>query len=299
MSSDRSVTQDTNSAPIRIPATGDDEINLFDDSTYPLCNVASHFHNRSTSTSFPRIVPHDDAALSPTSLSRPATPPSSLPAPFHVDECLGTVPPLDNSDPTRESIRVPVTSLNQATADAMRDAATLGITTPLPTPEIVNPSHYSFLPPFPLPFPLCTAQTPSCLPVNQTPHLRPLLTRLSTKCFIQIRRFRPRIRLTSDILIIRSSYHFSSTSPGLISATDWGATPEERGSLMYSLCEAKDARHYPVVNRVTRVGTMTTPDPRAPVTGHRLRPSHRELFTAGTLLPGVRRPSSARFALFG
>ena len=33
---------------------------------------------------------------------------------------------------------------------------------------------------------------------------------------------------------------------------------------MYSLCEAKDARHYPVVNRATRVGTMTTLDPRAP-----------------------------------
>ena len=267
MSSDRSATQDTNSAPTRFPATGDDEINLFDDSTYPLCNVASHFHNRFIPLPFPGQL---------------HLPPSPLPAPFHVDECLGTVPPLDNSDPTRESIRVPVTSLNQATADAMRDAATLGITTPLPTPEILNPRHHSFLPPFPLPFPLCTAQTPSCLPVNQTPHLRPLLTRLSTKCFIQVRRFRPRIRLTSDILIITSSYHFSSASPGLISATDWGATPEERGSLTYSLCEAKDARHYPVVNRVTRVGTMTTPDPQAPVTGHRLRPSHRELFAAGT-----------------
>ena len=128
--------QDTNSAPTRFPVYGDDEINLFDDSIYPLCNVPSHVPNRSATNSFPPVVPHDDAALSPTSLSRPATPPSPSPAPFHVDESFETVPPLDNSQPTRESIRVPVTSPNQAIADAKRDAATLGITTPIPTLKI-------------------------------------------------------------------------------------------------------------------------------------------------------------------
>ena len=246
--------------------------------TKSICSMTQHIHSAMLLATFTTGLSHFHFPASYT----------YLPLPYlHHSMSMNASGPCRHlttqySDPTRESIRVPVTSLNQATADAMRDAATLGITTPLPTPEILNPRHHSFLPPFPLPFPLCTAQTPSCLPVNQTPHIRPLLTRLSTKCFIQVRRFRPRIRLTSDILIITSSYHFSSASPGLISATDWGATPEERGSLMYSLCEAKDARHYPVVTRATRVGTMTTPDPRAPVTGHRLRPSHREFFAAGT-----------------
>ena len=136
-----SLHQGTNSAPTRFSATtGDDDVNLWAPDAYPLCNVSGHTHNDSASPAFPRIVSHDDPALSPVSEApvSPIAPSFPLPAPIRIDNSLTTVPPFNNSRPIRqttESFRVPATSPDQATARAMRDTVTSGIMTPLPTPE--------------------------------------------------------------------------------------------------------------------------------------------------------------------
>ena len=116
----------TNSAPTRFsPATGDDDVILWDRDLYPVCNVSSHVHNDSASTALAPIVTHDDPPLFPASIAGPVTPSFPLPEPFHVDESLTTVPPYDNSYPTRQTIEnlcVPVTSPDPASASVMPDS---------------------------------------------------------------------------------------------------------------------------------------------------------------------------------
>jgi hypothetical protein len=137
--------QSTNSAPTRFsPSTGDVDPILFNGATYPLCHVSGHEYNGSASTTF-GPVPHDGAVMSPTSLAGPVAPSSPLPTPFHVDNSLTTVPAHDNSYATHETIEnacVPVTSPDQATAGGTREAVTLGITTPLRTPEMSTSSPH-------------------------------------------------------------------------------------------------------------------------------------------------------------
>ena len=115
----------TNSAPTRFSSTtGDENINLWARDTYPLCNVSVHTPNDSASTALALIVPHDDPALSPASLVTSIAPSFPLPEPFHIDESFSTVPPHDNSYSTRqtfESLHVPVTYPDSASAGAMRD----------------------------------------------------------------------------------------------------------------------------------------------------------------------------------
>ena len=115
----------TNSAPTRFSSTtSDDDIILWVYDAYPVCNVSGHSHNGSASTASAPIVPHDDPALSPTSLVTPIAPSVPLPEPFHVDESLTTVPPHDNSYPTCqtfENIGVSVTSPVPASASVMQD----------------------------------------------------------------------------------------------------------------------------------------------------------------------------------
>ena len=119
--------QGTNSAPTRFSSTTrDEDINLSVGDTYPLCNVSSHTHNESASTALAPIVPHDDPVLStaPTSLVTSVAPSFSLPEPLHIDESLTTMPPHDNSYPTRqtiENLHVPVTSPDPASTGAMLD----------------------------------------------------------------------------------------------------------------------------------------------------------------------------------
>jgi len=134
--------QDTDSAPTRFsPSTRDNDVILSRPPSYPVCNVASHFHDDSASTSFVRTVLHHNAALVPVSLSGLDAPSAYVSNLLYVDESLtGTaVPPLDSFHPahqtTLESLRIPVTSPDPATAGAIRDIVTSGITTPHPTPE--------------------------------------------------------------------------------------------------------------------------------------------------------------------
>lgn len=104
--------------------------------SYPMCNVSGHIHDDSTSSSTSHNI-HDDIAQSPDSVPIP-------PEPFHVDESVATVPPLDNLNPTHqiiESFRVAATSLDQPTA-AIQDNFSPGIT--MPSSEAYMPSHPHF-----------------------------------------------------------------------------------------------------------------------------------------------------------
>jgi hypothetical protein len=202
---------DTNSAPTRFsPLTGDDNINLLDDETYPLCHVAGHIHDDSASPSFPHIVPHNDAALSSGSPASPVAPPFPLPAPFHVDDSLTSVPPPDNSHPTCQTIessRISVASPDQAAPSEMRGTVTLGIATPLPTPAISTstpPPLFTSLPASvslqhnanPL-APSCPPNLPSSVPSNLA--LDNILHIGSSLCS----------RLPMTRLITRNSYRYS------------------------------------------------------------------------------------------
>ena len=103
------------------------------------------------------------------------------PAPFHVDENVTTVPPLDNSQThsptgqTIETIRASVHSPNQPGPGAMRDTVNMGITTPLLTPEPPTTTPPLFSTSLPASVAPRTAQTSWHLPVHLTSHLRLIL----------------------------------------------------------------------------------------------------------------------------
>ncbi len=164
--------QDTDSVPTRFSAcTSDQDRILFYPSSYPLCNVPGHhpdstldMHDDSASTT---TVLHDSAAVAPASPASPNAPSSPVPTLLHVDESFTTVPSLDNdryipgsfpaAHPTIiESLRIPVTSPDPATAGAIRDIVTSGIIMPRPTSET---STTALLFPHPLPLPSSTTQT--------------------------------------------------------------------------------------------------------------------------------------------
>ncbi|KAH8986147.1 hypothetical protein EDB92DRAFT_1880910 [Lactarius akahatsu] len=145
--------QGTDSAPTRFSAsTRNWEPMLRHPSSYPVCNVAGHIHDNSASTTFSRT-----ATLVPASLSSPDAPSSLVPSLHHIDESLTDVPSLDNSYPvhqtTIESLRIPVTSSDLATAGAIRNIVTSSTTTPLATPETSTSAPLSSIPP-PAPIPI-------------------------------------------------------------------------------------------------------------------------------------------------
>ncbi|KAI9447281.1 hypothetical protein BJY52DRAFT_360270 [Lactarius psammicola] len=135
-----SLHQDTDSAPTQFSAsTGNWDHILWEPSSYPVCNVASHIHGDSTSTAYTPTILHDNAALSPASLASPDAHSLSVPTPLRVVESLTDVPLPDNFHPahqtTIESLRIPVTSPDPAITGAIRDIVTSGITTPDPPLE--------------------------------------------------------------------------------------------------------------------------------------------------------------------
>jgi hypothetical protein len=135
---------DTNSAPALFSASTSDSNDVLDTLyAYPECNVTSHVHDGSASITFPRPIPHDDAAPSQVPLTKLDVPSFSVLAPFHVDESLTTPPPLDNSHSTHHAVdrlRAPVTPPDPAAAGAMRDIVTAGITLLHLTPETSTPT---------------------------------------------------------------------------------------------------------------------------------------------------------------
>ncbi|KAH9174490.1 hypothetical protein EDB89DRAFT_546613 [Lactarius sanguifluus] len=137
--------QDTDSAPTRFsPSTGDDDDILRDPSSFPLCNVAGHIHDDSTSTPFD---PHDNATLPPSLFASLDSPSSFVAAPRHVDETLTDVPPLNNKiyfpgsfhlahQTVAENLHIPSTSHDSVTARGLQGGIKTSTTmTPLPAPE--------------------------------------------------------------------------------------------------------------------------------------------------------------------
>ncbi|KAH9025192.1 hypothetical protein EDB84DRAFT_1505022 [Lactarius hengduanensis] len=140
--------RNTDSAPTRFsPSTDNLDVILFELSSYPVCNVAGHIHDDSTSTTPTRSALHDAAAFAPASesLASPNAPSSSVPSPHHVDHTLTVIPPLDNDiyapgffhpahhTPT-ENPHIPPTSQDPVTAH------TSTTSTPLSTPEHPAPT---------------------------------------------------------------------------------------------------------------------------------------------------------------
>jgi len=132
---------DTNSAPRLFSASMSDTNDILDEpDSYPVCVVTGHVQDNSTSPTIPHTVQHDNTALPPASPASPVASSFPLPSPFHIDESLRSVPPLDNSHPTHQStenLRVPITSPDQAIAGAIQDSVASGITASSLTPETV------------------------------------------------------------------------------------------------------------------------------------------------------------------
>ena len=205
--------QGTNSAPTRFSsATSDRDAILWVPEVYPMCNVSGHLHNDSASTALAPVVPHDNPALSPASLASPVTPPFPLPEPFHVDETLTTLPPNDNSYPTRQSFEnlcVPATSPDPASAGAIRDPVfktqkgAIAILAPQSTPEVSTISYppSASVPPVAVLQPNVITLTPPVpqtlpTPASSAPALdNTLLTGPSLSSCL------PRLHLTSHCLI--------------------------------------------------------------------------------------------------
>jgi hypothetical protein len=110
--------QGTDSSPIHFSdSTTDYDRILLEPSSYPSCNVPDHHpvttlhtHDVISSTTFARVVPHDQdsSALIHTFLSRPPdTPSSSAHAPLRVDETLADVSLLGNTSPNSVPTRAP------------------------------------------------------------------------------------------------------------------------------------------------------------------------------------------------
>jgi hypothetical protein len=92
------------------------------------------------STTFASTVQHGNASVSPVPRASPVAPSFPLPSPlpFHVDENLRSVPPLDNLHSTHqfiESFPVPITEPDRAMAGEIHDIVASGITASYPTPE--------------------------------------------------------------------------------------------------------------------------------------------------------------------
>ncbi|KAH9009304.1 hypothetical protein EDB84DRAFT_1547383 [Lactarius hengduanensis] len=146
--------QGTDPAPTQFLASADDWDVLRDPTSYPRCDVASHIHD-SSSTTLARAVLHDDDPPLPTSIASPDVPPSSVPAAPHVVESLTDMPPLDDFHPrtahktTTESLSVPVTSPDPATADAsdiIIPRPTSATSTPPGAFRSTKPPFFSFSP---------------------------------------------------------------------------------------------------------------------------------------------------------
>jgi hypothetical protein len=143
-----SLHQDTDSAPTRFSATtGNLDAILYELSAYPVCKVAEHTLDESPFTTLPGTIQHGNASVYPVPRPSPVAPSFPLPSPFHVDESLRSVPPLDGSHPTYQSVecfRDPITSPDRAMAGEIQDIVALGITASYPTPEtFISASRFS------------------------------------------------------------------------------------------------------------------------------------------------------------
>ncbi len=265
-----SLHEHTDSAPTQFSAsTSDQDDILREPSSYPLCNVTGHIHDDSVSTTFVRTVLHDYAALPSASLASPDAPPSlSIHAPLHVVESLMDVPPLDNFHPahqtTIESLRVPVTSPDPATAGAIRDIVTSAITIPHPTPETSASPLSSTSPPAAVALQhnadLLTPSDPSNFPSSAASNpvldnILPIGPPLSSHSPITRSNLSPSYPESHCSTTVTTA---PSASPGPTSAPDLGAAAEDDGSPKHDLRKGKNALDPVSVNRAIHANTMGT-----------------------------------------
>ncbi|KAN0137466.1 hypothetical protein V8E53_004911 [Lactarius tabidus] len=262
----------TNSAPTMFAAsTGDEDDILEEPDSYPMCNVTGHVHDGSTSITFPRPVPRDDAVLSPVHLTSLDAPSFPVPVSFRVDGSSTILPPLDSSFPTCrtvDNLPVPVTSTDLASAGAMRDIVTTSTTTLDPTPE-TSALTSTFT------SPLSSASQPAGVSLQHNANL------LAPSDQPKLSTSNPSTAVLDNIS------HTATTAPsslGITSEADPAATPDNDGSPNPGFREANDA---PAVNRATRTDTTNTLDPQSPsppsvpdsnraIAGHSLREVNAE-----------------------
>ncbi|KAH9045863.1 hypothetical protein EDB83DRAFT_2405252 [Lactarius deliciosus] len=233
--------RETDSAPI-----GED---LFDPSSYPLCNVPDHHphstphvHNGSTSTSVSRIT-----SLVSASDANPEVSSLSVPAPPHAHESI-TDALLDDFHPqtahetTTESLSISLTSPDPATSDVF---VTSGIIIPRPTSATSTSAS-----------PLSSASTSTALALQHNvdplaPSDPPNFPRLAAS------------NLVLDNILPTGSCHpiivavSPSVSPGPTSAPDLGAAVEDGGNKRPGLHE-EDGAVDPSLDRAIHANTMVT-----------------------------------------
>ncbi|KAH9043452.1 hypothetical protein EDB84DRAFT_1559249 [Lactarius hengduanensis] len=127
---------------------------MYRPSLYPVGNVAGHIHDDSAPTTFVRTVLDDNAAPVPVSMANPDVFSLSIPHPLHAIESLD-LPPLDDDIHVPRSIhparrtatdnpRIPATSPNPVTAQAIQSSDDTTTSMPLSTPGTL-----AFTPPTP------------------------------------------------------------------------------------------------------------------------------------------------------
>ncbi|KAH9045883.1 hypothetical protein EDB83DRAFT_2405510 [Lactarius deliciosus] len=219
------------------PATVDWD--LFDPSSYPLCNVhghrphsISHTLNYSASTSFAPI-----ASLVPASAVSPEVLSLFVPAPPHANESITDVPPLDNFHPqtttTTESLSIPATSgiiIPRPPSAPSTFVSPLSSTPPSPSTAVVlqhnsDPLAHSYPPNLPP----SAAYDPVLGSIFPTGSRRPIMVTVTP-----------------------------SASPGQTSALDLGVAVEDDGSQMPGLRGNKEALGSLSANRAIDANTTPT-----------------------------------------
>ncbi|KAH9067575.1 hypothetical protein EDB87DRAFT_8438 [Lactarius vividus] len=258
--------QDTDSAPTRFSAsTADQDDILREPSSYPICNVAGHFHDDSISTSFTLTALHDGAAPVPASLDNARASPSLVPGPPpHAIESPTDAPSLDNSHLAHqtniEGLCIPVPSPNLAAAGAIRDTVTSGTTIPTPEPSASAPvplqapvaiqHNLDFLKPFDEPNLPSSATSNTILdhilPTDPSQSSCPPTTR-------------------SDLSSSGPEPHrlmivTPSASPEPTSVLNLGAVIMDDGIPKPGLCKEQDTLDHPSVDRINHANAMTTLD---------------------------------------
>ncbi|KAH9018950.1 hypothetical protein EDB85DRAFT_2294358 [Lactarius pseudohatsudake] len=246
-----SLHQDTNSAPTRFSAsTGDWEHILSEPSAYPVCSVAGHIHDNSAPTTFVRTVLDDKAAPVSISMANPDVPSSSLPHPLHVIESLD-LPPLDDDTHVPQSIhpahraaidypRIPATSPNPVTAQAIQGGDDTTTTVPSSTPG---------------------ALTSGAVHIRYTAERR---TSSDHPDFPSSPSPTPILLLSSNFPVTRPAHTSSLESHSpirqcLSSAPDLGVAAEGDGSVEVALHKEKDPIYPPLVIRENTISIPELP----------------------------------------
>ena len=285
--------RNTDSSPTRFSAaTHNEDVVLGNPTSHPVCDVPDHVLDEFAPTTFPLTILHEnDAVLVAASPANPVAPSFPSIATFRIDENLTTVPSLDNSHPhthlTIDSYHIPATSLDPATAGAVQDVVTPGITMPQAMP-FPTPETSSSAPPLSSTFPpavvLLQHNAGPPMPRSDSPKLpsaafKPVLDNICPAGPL----------LSTHSLLTRSglSQSFPECHPGPTSAPVVCAVGDDDCSLKPSLHEEKDVSDSHPVNLPVQADTIATlnlpayslsqlsvTDSDVPVVGRSSRESH-------------------------